>query len=55
LWDHRLEAAHEALLSGRGSASITEIALRHRFSDSSHFTRRFKARYGATPGSLLSR
>jgi len=55
LWDHRLEAAHEALLSGRGSASITEIALRHGFSDSSHFTRRFKARYGATPGSLLSR
>jgi AraC-like DNA-binding protein len=55
LWNVRLEAAHEALLSNRGRASITEIALRHGFSDSSHFTRRFKARFGATPGSLLIR
>jgi AraC-like DNA-binding protein len=54
LWNVRLEAAYEALLSNRG-ASITEIALRHGFSDSSHFTRRFKARFGATPGSLLNR
>jgi AraC-like DNA-binding protein len=54
LWNVRLEAAYEALLSNR-SASITEIALRHGFSDSSHFTRRFKARFGATPGSLLNR
>ncbi len=55
LWNVRLEAAYEALLSSRGSASITEIALRHGFSDSSHFTRRFKARFGATPGSMLNR
>jgi AraC-like DNA-binding protein len=55
LWNYRLEAAHEALLSNRGGASITEVALRHGFSDSSHFTRRFKARFGATPGSILTR
>jgi AraC-like DNA-binding protein len=55
LWNCRLEAAHEALLSNRGSTSITEVALRHGFSDSSHFTRRFKTRFGATPGSLLAR
>ena len=55
LWDCRLAAAHEALLSSRVGATITEIAVRHGFSDSSHFTRRFKARFGATPGSLLNR
>ena len=55
LWDGRLEAAYEALLSGRAGTNITEIALRHGFSDSSHFARRFKARFGVTPGSVLKR
>jgi len=55
LWNCRLEAAHEALLSNRGRATVTEIALRHGFSDSSHFARRFKQRFGATPGAMLSR
>src|SRR5207253_2944172 len=55
LWNCRLEAAYEALLSNRSGISITEVALRHGFSDSSHFTRRFKTRYGATPGSVLTR
>jgi AraC-like DNA-binding protein len=55
LWNCRLEAAHEALLTSRVGASITDVAVRHGFSDSSHFTRRFKARFGTTPGSLLKR
>jgi AraC-like DNA-binding protein len=55
LWNCRLEAAHEALLSNRGGTNITEVALRHGFSDSSHFTRRFKARFGVKPGSMLNR
>jgi AraC-like DNA-binding protein len=55
LWDNRLEAAYEALLSRRGGTNITEIALRHGFSDSSHFARRFKARFGVKPGSVLNR
>lgn len=54
-WNCRLEAAHEALLSGRVGTSVTDVAVRHGFSNSSHFTRRFKARFGATPGSLLHR
>ena len=54
LWNCRLEAAHEALLSSRVGTSVTEVAVRHGFSDSSHFTRRFKARFGVTPGSLLN-
>jgi len=54
LWNCRLEAAHEALLSNRRT-SVTDVALRHGFSDSSHFTRRFKRRFGATPGSVLNR
>jgi len=55
LWNCRLEAAYEALLSSRVSASITDVALRHGFSDSSHFARRFKTRFGVTPGSMLNR
>jgi AraC-like DNA-binding protein len=55
LWDNRLEAAYEALLSRRAGTNITEIALRHGFSDSSHFARRFKARFGVKPGSVLNR
>jgi AraC-like DNA-binding protein len=55
LWNCRLEAAYEALLSNRGSVNVTDVALRHGFSDSSHFTRRFKTRFGTTPGSLLNR
>jgi AraC-like DNA-binding protein len=55
LWNCRLEAAYEALLSSRVSASITEVAVQHGFSDSSHFTRRFKTRFGVTPGSILNR
>jgi AraC family transcriptional regulator, positive regulator of tynA and feaB len=55
LWNCRLEAAYEAMLSNRGSVNVTDVALRYGFSDSSHFTRRFKTRFGATPGSLLKR
>jgi AraC-like DNA-binding protein len=55
LWNCRLEAAYEALLSNRASISITEVALRHGFSDSSHFTRRFRARFGVTPSSMFCR
>jgi AraC-like DNA-binding protein len=55
LWNCRLEAAYEALLSSRVGASITEVAVRHGFSDSSHLTRRFKTRFGVTPGSILKR
>jgi AraC family transcriptional regulator, positive regulator of tynA and feaB len=55
LWNSRLESAYEALLSSRGGTNITEIALRHGFSDSSHFARRFKARFGVKPGSVSNR
>jgi AraC-like DNA-binding protein len=55
LWNCRLEAAYEALLSNRRSVNVTDVALRYGFSDSSHFTRRFKSRFGATPGSMLNR
>ena len=55
LWDCRLEAAYEALLSNRAGTSVTEIALRHGFSDSSHFARRFKGKFGVKPRSMLKR
>ena len=43
----RLERAREFIDGGR---SITEAALNAGFSDQSHLTRRFKKRYGLTPG-----
>jgi AraC-like DNA-binding protein len=54
--DRRLDRALAALTApppseGRGP-TIAEIAYRSGFSDLSHFNRRFKARFGATPREL---
>ena len=50
IWDRRLERCRQELvdpaLAGR---SITEIAHHWGFSDSQHFSRAFKHRFGATP------
>jgi AraC-like DNA-binding protein len=50
LWDQRLDACREALeKTGGAGVSISEIAFRHGFSNSSHFSRAFKARFGMSP------
>lgn len=46
----RLEHARKLLLSGQ---SIVDAASESGFSDQSHFSRRFKERYGLTPGKYL--
>ena len=46
----RLELAHQALRSA--AANITEIAAKYGFSSSSHFSRRFKQRFGYPPSQM---
>jgi AraC family transcriptional activator of tynA and feaB len=45
----RLERARLELAAGDGPPSVSEIAARWQFADSSHFARAFKSRYGQTP------
>ena len=50
LTETRLAAAYRLLASPRGrDLRVSDIALQCGFSDVSHFTRRFRARYGAPP------
>jgi AraC-like DNA-binding protein len=48
LWDNRLRLAADRLRRPE-AASVTEIAHSVGFKDASHFTRSFKAKFGATP------
>ncbi len=52
LWQQRLGACHQALLSGRFN-QVTEAALSFGFSNLSHFSHAFKRAYGVTPQQLL--
>ncbi|WP_405563906.1 helix-turn-helix transcriptional regulator [Streptomyces phaeochromogenes] len=45
----RLEQARHALITPHGRPSISELAARLQFADSSHFIRTFKEFYGQTP------
>lgn len=45
----RLEQARLELASPFGRPSVSELAARWRFADSSHFVRAFKKQYGQTP------
>jgi AraC-like DNA-binding protein/mannose-6-phosphate isomerase-like protein (cupin superfamily) len=51
LYDRRLDRARAMLMRrpDQGSPTIADVALRVGFKDSSHFSRAFKARYGASP------
>jgi AraC-like DNA-binding protein len=50
LWDRRLDACRAALeRSADSRLSISQIAFNHGFSNSSHFSRAFKARFGMSP------
>jgi AraC-like DNA-binding protein len=50
IWNQRLERAQKNLISPRACAiSIGEVAFRWAFANQSHFSRRFKGRYGLTP------
>jgi AraC-like DNA-binding protein len=45
----RLERARLELIAPKNPLSISELAARWHFSDSSHFTRSFRKRYGVAP------
>jgi AraC family transcriptional regulator, positive regulator of tynA and feaB len=48
----RLEEAHRALLTA--PSTVSELAARFQFADSSHFVRAFRRRYGHTPATSRS-
>lgn len=52
MWSKRLDVAHDMIVTGR-SVSVSEVAMACGFNDFSHFSRAFKAKFGATPSSLL--
>ncbi|RDI68338.1 helix-turn-helix domain-containing protein [Nocardia pseudobrasiliensis] len=47
--NRRLEHARQDLITSRRRPTVSEIAAHWQFSDSSHFIRAFKKRYGQTP------
>ena len=52
LWDQRLLASHRALTQGE-TRHVTDAAYRFGFSDVSHFSRAFKAKFGRSPHTLV--
>jgi len=54
IWGLRLEAARCDLESGCRGRSITDIAFARGFSSAAHFSRAFRARYGASPSQWLA-
>lgn len=52
VWQQRLEASHCAFFEGRAK-SVTEVASQFGFSELSHFSRSFKAKFGASPEQVL--
>ncbi|MCL2713123.1 MAG: helix-turn-helix domain-containing protein [Alphaproteobacteria bacterium] len=56
MWERRLRAGREDLIDPKlANLTICDIAFRRGFSDSSHFSRAFKERFGIPPGQLRSR
>ncbi len=50
VWNRRLEKCRDELVQpGTGSQRVADIAMRWGFSDMSHFSRAFKARFGISP------
>lgn len=52
LWGKRLEVAYDLAVEGVG-LTVADIAVRCGFTDFSHFSRAFKAKYGSAPSVIL--
>lgn len=48
IWDRRLQLAYDGLAKGKGR-TITSIAMDHGFNSPTHFTTRFRRKYGVSP------
>ena len=56
VWERRLKAARSDLLDpSQATARISEIAFRRGFSDSAHFSRAFRNRFGISATQLRAR
>jgi AraC-like DNA-binding protein len=56
IWDRRLKAGREDLLDPKfATLTVCDIAFRRGFSDSAHFSRAFKERFGISPGHLRAK
>ncbi|MBT2186118.1 helix-turn-helix domain-containing protein [Sphingobium nicotianae] len=56
IWSLRLQRCKEALMATSGtSATLTELAYNFGFSNSAHFSRAFKERFGTTPSAFRSK
>ena len=56
IWERRLRAGREDLLDPKlAELTICDIAFRRGFSDSAHFSRAFKERFGISPGQLRAK
>jgi len=56
IWERRLEKCFETLADrSQSGRSISEIAFSFGFNDVSHFSRKFKARYGQSPRDMRAR
>lgn len=53
IWQQRLDRIRETLLSGRHDGTLTDLFIKWGFSDSAHFSRAFRRRYGHAPSDLL--
>lgn len=54
LWEQRLAASHRALTLGE-ARHVTDAAFRFGFSDVSHFSRAFRAKFGCSPNTVRRR
>jgi AraC-like DNA-binding protein len=52
IWDRRLQLAYDGLARGDGR-SVTAIAFDHGFNSPTHFTTRFRQKYGMSPRDVL--
>lgn len=52
IWDRRLQLAYDGLARG-GGRTITSIALDHGFNSPTHFTTRFRRKYGIAPRDVV--
>jgi AraC-like DNA-binding protein len=49
----RLQGAHDDLIDAGFASVVSSVAAKWKFSDSSHFVRHFRAKYGVTPASYV--